>query len=216
MPNVLIVNGSLGGSVGNTAELLGLAEEFIGSRATVTHLELCREPGMDRIMEAVAQTDGFIFGTGTYWDSWGSPLQRFLEMTAPTEGMPCWLGKPAGVIVTAHAVGCKSVLSRLLGVLNVYGMLIPPLGGLAYTWANEVALLNAPDHLRRELWTAKDVETVCHNLLEAMRGGTDWASWPTCEGRSADKWLYAYSQFKRGAGQIAPRPITGRHLAAKV
>jgi hypothetical protein len=107
--------------------------------------------------------------------------------------MPYWFGKPVGVIVTAHAVGAKSVLSRLLGVLNVYGMLIPPLAGLAYTWANEAALPSAPEHLQREMWTPNDVEVVCHNLLEALNGGKDWMSWPTCEGRSGEKWLYVYS-----------------------
>jgi len=194
VPHILIVNGSLGGNTGNTAELLALAEEWLTPEATVSHLELCREPTLDRILEEVSKADAFIFGTGTYWDSWGSPLQRFLEMTAHTEGMDYWFGKPVGVIVTAHAVGSKSVLSRLLGVLNVYGMMIPPLAGLAYTWANDAALVSAPDHLQRELWTPKDVEVVTHNLLEMLKGGKDWMSWPTCEGKSGDKWLFAYSQ----------------------
>lgn len=193
MPNVLIVNGSLGGNTGNTAELLALAEERLADKVTVTHLELLREPTLDRILEAASRADAFLFGTGTYWDSWGSPLQRFLEMTAHTEGMPYWFGKPVGVIVTAHAVGSKSVLSRLLGVLNVYGMMIPPLAGLAYTWVNEAALATAPEHLQRELWTPNDIEVVCHNLLEMLEGGHDWKSWPTCEGKSGEKWLFTYS-----------------------
>lgn len=197
MPHVLIINGSLGGSTGNTAELLALAEERLVRQGTVTTLELVREPSMDRILEECSRADGFLFGTGTYWDSWGSPLQRFLEMTAHTEGMPYWFGKPVGAIVTAHAVGAKSVLSRLFGVLNVYGMLIPPLAGLTYTWANDVALANSPEHLSHELWTTNDVEVICHNLLEALRGGTEWHTWPTCEGRSSEKWLHVYSGTHR-------------------
>src|SRR5512141_1092226 len=131
MPTVLIVNGSLGGASGNTAELLALAEERLSKEASVSTLELVREPTLDRILAAVADADAFLFGSGTYWDSWGSPLQRFFEMTAHTEGQACWVGKPVAAIVTAHAVGSKGVLSRLLGVLNVYGMLIPPFAGLA-------------------------------------------------------------------------------------
>ena len=196
MPHVLLINGSLGGNTGNTAELMALAEECLSKDVTVTHLELSREPSMDRILEEVSRADAFIFGTGTYWDSWGSPLQRFLEMTAHTEGMPYWFGKPVGVIVTAHAVGAKSVLSRLIGVLNVYGMRIPPLAGLAYTWANEAALMCAPEHLKRELWTPKDVEVVCHNVLEMLSGRNEWMRWPTCEGESGEKWLFAYSDRK--------------------
>jgi multimeric flavodoxin WrbA len=193
----LIINGSLGGSTGNTAELLAIAEERFAPHASVSYLELCREPNMDRIVEAASSADGFLFGTGTYWDSWGSPLQRFLEMTAHTEGADLWLGKPAGAIVTAHAVGAKSVLSRLLGVMNVFGMLIPPFAGMTYTWSNEVALEHACDHLRNELWKPRDVEVVAHNVLEAMRGTRDWISWSTNEGRHGEKWLTAYSSHVR-------------------
>lgn len=194
MPHILIVNGALGGSTGNTAELLALAEERLSKEAEVSYLDLCREPALDRILEAASQADGFLFGTGTYWDSWGSPLQRFFEMTAHTEAMPFWFGKPAGAVVTAHAVGGKSVLSRLFGVLNVYGMMIPPLSGLVYTWANDAALQHAPPHLEHELWAPKDVEVICHNLLEAIAGGTNWLSWPTCEGQHGEKWLHVYSR----------------------
>jgi len=182
--------------MGNTAELLALAEEHLALGATVSHLELVREPTLDRMLEVASKADAFLFGTGTYWDSWGSPLQRFLEMTAHTEGMEYWFGKPVGVIVTAHAVGAKSVLSRLLGVLNVYGMMMPPLAGLAYTWVNDSAFAVAPEHLQHELWTPRDVEVVCHNLLALLNGDRNWMSWPTCEGQSGEKWLFAYSNRK--------------------
>lgn len=193
MPNVLIVNGSLGGSRGNTAELLALAENHLGAWAQVDYLELCRMPSLDRIMETAHRADAFLFGTGTYWDSWSSCLQMFLEATAHTEGSEVWMGKPAAVVVTAHAVGAKSVLSRLMGVLNAYGMAIPPFGGLTYTWAVDVALQRAPDHLKTELWTPLDVDVLCHNLQQAVEGGRHWKCWPTSKGRSLEKWLRAYS-----------------------
>lgn len=194
MARVLIVNGSLGGAQGNTAELLALAEEALAPQAEIAHLELVREPSLERILREAECADGFLFGTGTYWDSWGSPLQRFFEITAATEGDPVWRGKPAGAVVTAHAVGAKGVLSRLLGVLNVYGMLIPPFAGLTYTYASHVALPHAPEHLARELWTPDDVAVVCHNLLEAIRGGRDWRAWPSNSGLSDLKWLDVYSR----------------------
>jgi len=193
MKNVLIVNGSLGGSAGNTAELLAIAEERLQKEVTVSYLELAREPTMDRILDAIAKADGFLFGTGTYWDSWGSPLQRFLEVTAHTEGQSYWVGKPACAIVTAHAVGAKGVLTRLLGVMNVYGTLIPPFAGFSYTFVADTALPHASDHLRNGLWTADDTDVVCHNLLEALKGGRNWKQWPTNEGRYGDKWLNVYS-----------------------
>lgn len=194
MTKVLIVNGALGGALGNTAELLGLAEEAMAGRAKVTHLELNRSPRLDRITSLCGDAEAFLFGTGTYWDSWGSPLQSFFEDVAHTEGSEIWRGKPAGAIVTAHAVGAKVVLSRMQGVLNAFGMLIPPFGGMAYTWANDVALAHAPEHLARELWRPSDVEVVCHNVLEAATGGNAWKCWPTSHGVADEKWLTSYSK----------------------
>jgi NAD(P)H-dependent FMN reductase len=193
MPQVLIVNGSLGGSRGNTAELLAFAEEALAPVAGVTHLELVREPPFARVLAEIERADAFLFGTGTYWDSWGSPLQRFFEETAATEGTDLWLGKPAGAIVTAHAVGAKSVLSRLLGVLNVFGMIIPPMAGLTYTHATHVAYPHATSALKDELWSLADVAVVTHNLVECIRPECRWKQWPHSEGLSGEKWLTAYS-----------------------
>ncbi|MFN8221272.1 MAG: NAD(P)H-dependent oxidoreductase [Fimbriimonadales bacterium] len=194
MKHVLIVNGSLGGATGNTSELLALAEECLQKSATVETLDLSRQPHLDRILEAVRRADGFVFGTGTYWDSWGSPLQQFLEVTAHTEGQDLWVGKPGAIIATAHAVGAKGIVSRLMGVLNVYGLMFPPMAGLAVTYANQTAYPHANDHLRNELWTPADVDVLCHNLLEALNGTRDWHQWPTNHGRYGDKWLFAYSE----------------------
>jgi NAD(P)H-dependent FMN reductase len=199
MSNILIINGSISGSSGNTAELLALAEDFITSQPgnhKVEYLELVRDPDLERIIEMASKADAFIFGTGTYWDSWGSPLQKFFEITSSTEGDQCWLGKPVGAIVTAHAVGAKGILSRLFGVLNVYGMIIPPLAGFAYTFVNHVALKEkvAPDELQKELWSSDDVEIVCHNLLEVLAGTKNWKQWPRDNVHYVDKWLNIYSE----------------------
>lgn len=194
MSHVLIVNGSLGGNTGNTAELLALVEDSLARWANVASLELCREPTLDRILMESDRADAFVFGTGTYWDSWGSPLQRFFEMTAHTEGSPYWRGKPVALAVTAHAVGGKSVLSRLMGVLSSFGMLIPPFSALSYSWVNDVALPHAPEQLRSELWTLDDIEVICHNLRQATDGGREWKCWPTGSGGGTQKWLNVYSQ----------------------
>jgi NAD(P)H-dependent FMN reductase len=192
MAQILIINGSISGNAGNTAELLGLAEMRLSEQGhTVDYLELVRDPSLDRIIEQASKADAFIFGTGTYWDSWGSPLQKFFEITSSTEGEDYWLGKPVAAIVTAHAVGSKGILSRLFGVLNVYGMLIPPLAGFAYTFVNHVALTKnvAPEELEKELWSHHDVDIVTHNLIEAINGTNRWKKWPSDNVHYVDKWL---------------------------
>jgi len=188
--HIVIFNGSPSGVSGNTAVILGAAEEILKEQgSTVTYVDLCRNPSLERIIEEAKRADGFIFGTGTYWDSWGSPLQKFFEETAATEGEDYWVGKPVGVIVTAHAVGGKGVLSRLFGVLNVYGMLIPPLAGLCYTYVNHHAMPTAPEGLKSELWKFDDVQIVCGNLLEAVKGGKNWKSWGCAKVGGVEKWL---------------------------
>lgn len=193
MYNILIVNGSLSGVAGNTAELLAIAEEYLSEHAKVNYLELARDPSVDSILSLAEQADAFLFGTGTYWDSWGSPLQKFLEGTSHTEGEHYWVGKPAGVIVTAHAVGGKGIISRLFGVLNVYGMTIPPFAGFAYTYVNHIALPSAPEPLKAELWTSNDVGVVCNNLLETLNGKKRWKQWPADADHYTGKWLDIYS-----------------------
>lgn len=190
---VLIVNGALGGVTGNTAELLGMAEEWLAKHVETETLDLSRRPHIDRVLDAIVRADAFVFGTGTYWDSWSSYLQGFLEETAHTEGMPMWVGKPAVIVATAHAVGAKGIISRLMGVLNVYGLMFPPMAGLGVTYVNETAYPHATDHLKNELWTPADVETLCHNLVEAMQGTNQWRQWPTNSGRYGEKWLFCYS-----------------------
>lgn len=194
------MNGALGGATGNTGELLALAEEHLASRAQVEILDLSRRPHIDRILRSATQADAFVFGTGTYWDSWSSLLQQFLEETAHTEGMAYWLGKPAAIFATAHAVGAKGIISRLMGVLNVYGLSFPPMAGLGVTYVNQTAYPHANGHLQNELWTAADVDTVCHNLMEALEGTNQWRQWPTNSGRFGDKWLFCYSEREDHAG----------------
>ena len=198
LPRVLFVNGSLAGPSGNTAELLGLAELALEGKAEIEHLDLSRRPHVDRILEAVERADGFIFGTGTYWDSWSSRLQEFLEVTAHTEGFDLWVGKPAVLFATAHAVGAKGMLSRLMGVLNVYGLWFPPMAALGVTYVNQTAYPHADDHLRNELWTPADVDTLCHNLHQALIGAHDWRRWPTNSGRYGEKWLFCCSERDSG------------------
>jgi hypothetical protein len=115
----LIVNGAVGEEPGNTAELLAIAEDRFSESAAVSHLDLCGDPPLERILEAVAQAEALLFGTGTYWDFW-APASALPRMTAHTETVPYWVGKAPGVIVAAHAAGRKSVLSRLIGVLKFW------------------------------------------------------------------------------------------------
>jgi len=187
--NILIINGACGQVDGNTSHLLDIAADNLSSLAKTTRLDLANKVKSSVMEELFQQADGFIFGTGTYWDSWGSPLQGFLENMTVTEGSELWLGKPAGVIVTMHSVGGKGVLSRLQGVLNTFGVLIPPMSGMVYSAANQMALKNDSSQLAQDLWHPEDIGVICHNLIQACSGTDDWKAWAS-DGTDFDRlWI---------------------------
>lgn len=185
---ILALDGSLGGDDGNSSVVLDAAVELLRPAATVDRAVLAREPGFAAHRAALADADALVIATGTYWDSWSSLLQQFLEQATPTEGTSLWLGKPAAVLVTAHAVGGKGVLSRLQGVLSTLGALIPPMGGLVITRAGELARAHA-EHDCEDIWSLADVATVCHNLVECARGGREFQAWPVDRGDPSRRWL---------------------------
>jgi len=181
-PRILMLNGALEAARGNSGALLDLAVRWLAPLAELSRVDLAEARGFADHVDAIRAAHGFVFATGTYWDGWGSPLQRFLEEATPTEGTDLWLGKPAAVLVTMHSVGGKGVLSRLQGVLNTFGLLLPPMGGLVLAQAS----LGRED---KDLWCPEDVGIVCHNLLEALSGGRAFRAWPVERGRTRERWL---------------------------
>lgn len=185
--NILIINGSLGASQGNTIHLIAKAFSFLEkSGASVRIMNLNeRHPN---IKESMEWAQGFLFASGTYWDSWGSPLQRFLEEITPYEGTELFLGKPAAVIISMHSVGGKSVLSRLQGVLNTFGILIPPMSGMAYSLSVQAALEHV-EEFEADFWSPEDIEIIVHNLLTAAFNKTDYRSWKVDRSDPSRRWI---------------------------
>ena len=135
----LLINGSSRGSDGNSAAMLQHWQRSCRDFEFQT-MHLVEIEDVSQTFERLRWADAFVFATGTYWDSWGWPLQRFLESATETEGTSLWLGKPAAVLVTMHSVGGKSVLSRLQGVLSSLGAVIPPMTGIVISAVGQAAL----------------------------------------------------------------------------
>jgi len=188
MSHILILNATLGGTQGNTYPLLNRAKQYLEKTNTVTEVILEDKLDFTVLEPLLAQADAFLIGTGTHWDSWSSRLQQFLELATPTEGSNLWLGKPAGVIVTMHSVGGKGVLSRLQGVLNTYGCLIPPMSGMVYSWANQVTLASTENQVV-DVWCPADVDIICFNLETALGKHKTYKAWDMDHTHFNDKWI---------------------------
>lgn len=190
--NILIINGSLGGADGNTSVVIEAAKTFLAKHPVevrIIHLENFQEENIETHLN---WANGFIFTSGTYWDSWGSPLQKFLETTAKTEPASL-LFKPASVLITMHSVGGKGVLSRLQGVLNTIGLIIPPMSGFVYSLASHMALnskdMDIDQTFNEDFWSLEDIEIVIHNLISSVYRMHDYKTWPIDKKDPRRRWL---------------------------
>ena len=182
---ILVINGSLGGARGNTARALNeITRHF--TNAVPYHLAEGAMPTRDDLEKA----DGYVFSTGVYWDSWGSPLQNFFEQVTPLEGDSCWFGKPVACLVTMHSVGGKEVLSRLQGVLNTFGLYTPPMSAIAYSLANDIALREGAGSHSDDFWSLGDLDVLAKNLATAAAAPRlNWSRWPVDRTNPHRVWL---------------------------
>lgn len=179
-PRILLLNAALGGAEGNSARLLARVAARLGPRAELVRATLAgpEGEGFTALAPKLRQADGWVIATGTHWDSWSSPLQKFLEDGTSTELSGLWLGKPVAVLVSEHSTGGKGVLSRLQGVLATLGCWIPPLSGIVISKSAEIAA-RADAAAADDFWSIGDLDVVADNLLMAARQPRlAWRVWP--------------------------------------
>jgi chromate reductase len=176
---LLLLNGSLRGPEGNTGWLLQRAAERLASAGHETATLHLADPLPDlaTLASTLRSADGFVVGTGVYWQSWGSPLQRFLEVFTPHENTDLFFAKPVATVVTMDSVGGSELAARLTGVMTSLGCTAAPCSTLV---VSRVALeARGPAGLRPltehdpndDVWSLDDLEVVLHNLVEATPDG---------------------------------------------
>jgi chromate reductase len=179
---LLLLNGSLRGSEGNTARLLQRAASMLPATWQAECLCLAEYRGtVEALADSLAKADALLIGSGVYWGSWGSPLQRFLEVISSYELSACFLGKPAGALISADSVGGLDVAQRLLGAFSLLGCLLPPLSSIVLSRAACAATAADPE-ANADVWQLEDLEVVVNNLLLAQAfAQTAWSTWPVRE-----------------------------------
>jgi NAD(P)H-dependent FMN reductase len=190
MKHVLILNGSPHGAKGNCQKLISKIRGCISRKVTsvevVTLLDIKTFKGL---LKKIEEADGVIFVTGTYWDSWGSPLQRLLENCSDLEGSEKLMGKPCACFVLKHSVGGKGVLSRLQGVLSTMGFLIPPMSGMVYSLVSDLALKGKSSRHKDDFWELGDVKRVIENFELSLNIEVPWKAWPVDRVNYRKTWL---------------------------
>jgi multimeric flavodoxin WrbA len=190
MNNILIINGSISGKSGNSFQLLKNAQNILITKyqINVEIVHLVEQISKNLLEEKMNCANGFIFSSGTYWDSWGSPMQKFLEETTDLEATSTLFAKPASVIITMHSVGGKEVMSRLQGVLSSQGYLIPPMSSMAISLTAKLALENGSS-FAEDFWSEEDLPFVLHNLMAAIDKKYQYAPWPVDKKDPSRVWI---------------------------
>jgi len=199
----MLLNGSLRGRDGNTARLLQRAALALPATWRADTLCLADYAGtVEALAERLLSADAFLIGSGVYWGSWGSPLQRFLEVTSSYELSTCFLGKPAGAVISADSVGGLDVAQRLLGTFSLLGCLLPPLSSVVLSRAACAATAADPD-ANRDVWQREDLEVVVQNLVLARSlASAPWATWPVRQLMHVSGAYPAYGSLEAGLGKF--------------
>jgi NAD(P)H-dependent FMN reductase len=197
--NLLLLNGSVRGSTGNTANLLRRASDALPCDWHSDTLSLAEYAGsVEALVNRLLAADAFLIGTGVYWGSWGSPLQRFLEVVGAYELSACFLGKPVGAALSVDSVGGLDVAQRLLGTFSLLGCVVPPLSTLVVSRVGQAAS-HADAQANDDVWQIDDLRVVVQNLvlarsLRALR----WQTWPVRKLSRAEGAYPAYGVLSQG------------------
>jgi NAD(P)H-dependent FMN reductase len=189
MKKILVLNGSPQGKVGNCAKWIREIQRQAPKNLRIKVVHLAEKKSLRATLGLFGDVDGVIFVTGTYWDSWGSPLQKLFEEMTELEGSAVLLGKPCAVFVLMHSVGGKGILSRLQGVLSTMGFLIPPMSGMVYSLASDLAMKNSKSAHQDDFWEKDDISRILYNFLLSLEIQVPWRSWPVDRKNFRKSWL---------------------------
>ena len=182
---ILIINGSIRGNSGNSWALAQKAAGYLQQEhgVVVSTLTLTDPiPDIKDVYELLKSCDGFLLVTGVYWNSWGSPLQFFLEVCTAFENTPAFFGKPVACAVSMDSVGGTDVANALHGALAGLGCWSAPCSTLVLSRVGLEAIESSAgkeNDPNDDVWRMDDLKIVLKNLVAATSvDRKQWASWP--------------------------------------
>ena len=186
--NILIINGSLRGTAGNSYAVSKHAEQLLVNelQQQVTLLTLTDpQPSINEMYKLLFNSDAFLIVTGVYWNNWSSPLQRFVEITTAFENTPAFFGKPVACAVTMDSVGGIEVAARLQAVFGGLGCWSPPCSTVVLSRTGQEAMAASAgkeDDPNEDVWRLDDLQIVLQNLVTAAAmPRNSWVAWPHSE-----------------------------------
>lgn len=182
---ILIINGSLRGTAGNSEVVAKQAKNVLVNdlRQEVHQLTLSDPPPMIRdVYNMLVDADGILVITGVYWNNWSSSLQRFIEVTTAFENTPAFFGKPVACAVTMDSVGGIEVAARLQAVFGGLGCWSPPCSSIVLSRTGQEAMaasVGRENDPNEDIWRMADLSIVLQNLTAAAdMPRNNWVAWP--------------------------------------
>ncbi|PZR19253.1 MAG: FMN reductase [Flavobacterium psychrophilum] len=182
--NILLINGSIRGELGNAGAIVQQAASYLKQKHNVSSsiLTLSQlKSSIAGVYDLLNSSRGFFVTTGTYWNSWGSPLQRFLEVMTAFENAPALFGKPVSCAITMDSVGGTDVAARLHFAFAGLGCWSPPCSTIVLSRTGQEAIAASAgkeDDPNEDVWRLSDLEVVLDNLVTATQIKPDWKCWP--------------------------------------
>jgi NAD(P)H-dependent FMN reductase len=183
--SILIINGSIRGTEGNSWALSTMAANYLRNNlhmaASIFTLSDPKPP-IPEVYEMINDHDGFLIVTGVYWNNWSSPLQRFIEIVTAFENSPAFFGKPVACAVTMDSVGGIEVAARIHAVFSGLGCWSPPCSTVVLSRVGQEAITASKGQAHNpndDVWCREDVPIVMQNLVTATSFRREaWISWP--------------------------------------
>lgn len=180
---ILILNGSIRGKTGNCASVAAGATAMLERLPDISVSTLVLAdpmPALGAVQQSLLAADAFLVVSGVYWNSWGSPLQRFLEVATIFENGAEFFGKPLAAVVTMDSVGGTDVAARMHASFSGLGCWSPPCSTLVVSRVAEYAVAQTarwPEDPNEDVWRIADLEVVLRNLVTAARLRGEWVAW---------------------------------------
>lgn len=184
----MLLNGSLRGADGNCGSLARMVSNF--ATLDIDTLTLAGPmPSVAEVKTSLESADGFLVLTGVYWNSWGSPLQRFLEVATAFENGPAFFGKPVACAVTMDSVGGSDIAARIHASFSGLGCWSPPCSTLVLSRVAAFAVSQTAGEAgdpNDDVWRTSDLEIVVRNLEAAVELRGDWVGWEKLSLKTVD------------------------------
>lgn len=170
---MLIINGSIRGANGNSARIIEIIGGLVASPASYEVLTLVDAmPSVREVRYLLETHRSFLVITGNYWSSWGSSLQRFLEVVTAYKNSPVFFGKPVACVVTMDSVGGADIAARLHAAFSGLGCWSPPCSTVVISRVGQEAIAASEgrsDDPNQDVWRPSDLTILVANLIASEK-----------------------------------------------